>query len=48
MTADPVQLGVQRILLEQVANSMLETTGDKDNPFAALLTTALADGVAKP
>jgi hypothetical protein len=47
MNADPVQQGVQQILLQQVAKSMLETTGDKDNPFAALLTTALADK-AKP
>jgi hypothetical protein len=45
MNADPVQQGVQQILLQQVAKSMLETTGDKDNPFAALLTTALADKV---
>jgi hypothetical protein len=45
MTVDPVQQGVQQILLQQVAKSLLETSGDKDNPFAALLTTALADQV---
>jgi hypothetical protein len=47
MTVDPVEQGVQQMLLQQVAKSMLETTGDKDNPFAALLTTALA-GQVKP
>jgi hypothetical protein len=47
MTVDPVQQGMQQILLEQVAKSMLETTGDKKNPFSALLSSALADEVAK-
>jgi hypothetical protein len=45
MSVDPVQPGVQQMLLQQVAKSLLETTGDKNNPFAALLTSALADGV---
>jgi len=45
MTTDPVQLGMQQILLQQVAKSLLDTTGDKANPFASLLTAALADEV---
>ena len=45
MTIDPVQQGAQQILLQQVVKSMLATTPDKDNPFAALMTTALSDQV---
>jgi hypothetical protein len=45
MITDPVQQGMQQILLGQVAKSLLDTTGDKDNPFAALLTTAIAEEV---
>ena len=45
MTVDPVQQGVQQMLLEQVAKALIETTPEKDSPFAALLTTALADGM---
>jgi hypothetical protein len=47
MSVDPVQQGMQQILLEQVAKNMLETTGDKTNPFAALMSSALADEVSK-
>jgi hypothetical protein len=47
MTVDPIQQGLQQILLEQVTKSMLETTGDKPNPFAALMSSALADEVSK-
>jgi hypothetical protein len=45
MTVDPVQQGVQQMLLQQVVKGMLATTPEKDNPFAALLTTALTDQV---
>jgi len=47
MSVDAVQQGVQQMLMEQVAKSLLETTAEKDNPFAALLSTALA-GEVKP
>jgi hypothetical protein len=45
MTVDPIQQGIQQMLLQQVAKTLIETTPEKDSPFAALLTTALADGV---
>jgi hypothetical protein len=47
MNVDPVAQGMQKVLLEQVAKSLLDTTADKDNPFAALLATALGDGAGK-
>jgi len=47
MSVDPVQQGMQKVLLEQVAKSLLDTTADKDNPFSALLATALGDGAGK-
>ena len=36
---------VQPLLMQQVVKSLLETTDNKDNPFAALLTAALSDEV---
>jgi hypothetical protein len=45
MIADPVQQGMQQILLGEVAKSLLDTTENKSNPFAALLTTAIAEEV---
>ena len=47
MSVDPVAQGTQQILLQQVAKSLLDTTDNKDNPFAALLTTALTEGASK-
>ena len=38
---------VQPVLMAQVVKSLLDTTQDKDNPFAALLANALSDEAAK-
>ena len=36
---------VQPLLMQQVVKALLETTDNKDNPFAALLETALTNEV---
>jgi hypothetical protein len=39
---------VQPLLMAQVVKSLLDTTDNKDNPFSALLASALGDQVKKP
>jgi hypothetical protein len=42
---DAVSQGFEKLLLQQLANEMLKTTGDDDSPYASLLPDALADAV---
>jgi hypothetical protein len=42
---DAVSTGFEKLLLQQLANEMLKTTGDDDSPYASLLPDALADAV---
>jgi hypothetical protein len=42
---DAVSKGFEKLLLQQLANEMLKTTGDDDSPYASLLPDALADAV---
>ena len=42
---DAVSKGFEKLLVQQLANEMLKTTGDDDSPYASLLPDALADAV---
>jgi hypothetical protein len=44
---DAASRGFEQLLVQQLAQEMLKTAGDKGNQYASLLPTALADAVER-
>ena len=44
-TPDAASKGFEQLLVQQLAQAMLKTTGDTGNQYASLLPNALADAV---